>query len=149
VALRIHEKFGSHHAAVHDVAETHLIKMMNYENLILGIPTWGIGELQDDWLLALPVLDDFDLTGKKVAIFGLGDQESYPDTFADAMGTLFDALSRTGCKLTGTWRTPGYEFTGSKALRGDEFVGLVLDVENQEELTEKRISEWLNKLNLS
>lgn len=149
VATRIYEKLGSETASIRNVAETDLVEMMNYNNLILGIPTWGIGELQDDWLMALPSLEDLDLTGKTVAIFGLGDQESYPDTFADAMGKLFDALKGTGCRIIGSWSTLGYEFEESMALRGNDFVGLVLDVENQDEMTEMRISDWLEGLSLN
>ena len=33
-------------------------------------------------------MDDLDLSGKKVAVFGLGDQEAYPDTFVDGLGIL-------------------------------------------------------------
>ena len=73
MAIRIFEKLGSRTAAIHDLAETSLAETMNYRNLILGIPTWGIGEMQDDWLLALPVLDDLNLTDKTAALFGLGD----------------------------------------------------------------------------
>ena len=56
MAIRIFEKLGSRTAAIHDLVETSLAETMNYRNLILGIPTWGIGEMQDDWLLALPAL---------------------------------------------------------------------------------------------
>lgn len=148
VVTRIYKKLGSENASIRNVAETDLIEMMNYRHLILGIPTWGIGELQDDWLMALPVLEELDLTGKTVALFGLGDQESYPDTFADAMGKLFDVLEKTGCQVIGSWSTLGYDFEESRALRGDDFVGLVLDVENQDEMTEMRITDWLDLLNL-
>lgn len=41
--------------------------------LILGSSTWGCGELQDDWQSALPMLEAADLSGRKVALFGLGD----------------------------------------------------------------------------
>jgi flavodoxin I len=149
VATRIYKKLGSENASIRNVAETDLTEMMNYRHLILGIPTWGIGELQDDWLMAIPSLEELDLTGKTVALFGLGDQESYPDTFADAMGKLYDALENTGCRFIGSWCTLGYNFEESKALRGDEFVGLVLDCENQDEMTEMRVTDWLDKLNLS
>ena len=149
VATQIYKKLGSETASIRNVADTDLVEMMNYSHLIVGIPTWGIGELQDDWFMALPQLEELDLTGKTVAIFGLGDQESYPDTFVDAMGRLFDALEDTGCRHVGSWSTLGYDFEESLALRGGDFVGLVLDCENQEEMTEMRINEWLKALNLN
>ena len=32
-----------------NIAETPPVKMLEYEKLIIGCPTWHIGELQDDW----------------------------------------------------------------------------------------------------
>jgi len=149
VALRIFERLEKPGTAIHDLAETRATEMMNYHNLILGIPTWGIGEIQDDWLAVFPGMESLDLRDKTVALFGLGDQESYPDTFADALGKLLDALGPTGCRIKGRWPSGGYDFENSLALRGGEFVGLVLDEDNQAELTELRIRDWLGALRLS
>ena len=52
------------------------------DNLILGTSTWGAGEVQDDWYDGIKVIKNADLSGKTVALFGCGDSESYPDTFA-------------------------------------------------------------------
>jgi flavodoxin I len=81
-----------------------------------------------------------------VALFGLGDQESYPGTFADALGKLRDSLKHTGCEFIGGWPATGYEFRDSEAIREGMFTGLVLDEENQPELSELRIDEWLKKI---
>jgi flavodoxin I len=149
VAVSIFSKLESRSAVLYDVADASLDEMMNYKNLILGIPTWGIGELQDDWLAAIPVLESLNLKEKNVALFGLGDQESYPDTFVDGLGKLFNSLGKTGCNFTGSWCTMGYNFEESEAVRGFDFVGLVLDVENQDDMTEMRINSWLSKLNFA
>ena len=63
-------------------------QMLKYDLLILGIPTWNTGQLQDDWEIFLPKLAGHDMTGKKVAIFGLGDQNGYGFNFLDAVGML-------------------------------------------------------------
>ena len=34
---------------LYNIAETPPVKMLEYEKLIIGCPTWHIGELQDDW----------------------------------------------------------------------------------------------------
>ena len=146
VATRIYQYLGKEYADLRDVAESRQEDVLLYDKLIFGIPTWGIGELQDDWAEFLPELEELDLSGKSVAIFGLGDQESYPDTFADALGTLYDTLLNTGCSVLGSSCTRGYEFIESAALRNGEFVGLVLDEENQAQLTDKRIKDWLIKI---
>jgi flavodoxin I len=146
VATRIYQHLGKGNASLWDVAESRPEDVLSYDKLIFGIPTWGIGELQDDWALFLPELEDLDLSGKSIALFGLGDQESYPDTFADALGILYDALLCTGCKIIGSWCTLGYEFIESAAVRNGEFAGLVLDEENQPQLTDLRINDWLGKI---
>ena len=33
----------------HDIRSTDPAKMLEYKNLIIGCPTWNIGELQEDW----------------------------------------------------------------------------------------------------
>ena len=144
--MRIYQHLGKENSNVRNVAESKPEDVLLYDKLIFGIPTWGIGELQDDWAVFLPGLENLDLSGKNVALFGLGDQESYPDTFADALGTLYDALLNTGCDITGSWCTLGYEFIESAAVRNGEFAGLVLDEENQSQLTDLRIKDWLIKV---
>ena len=146
IAALIHEKLGANRSDLKDVAESNPDDLLEYNFLILGIPTWGIGEAQDDWKDFLPLLADLDLKGKKVALFGLGDQESYPGNFADALGKLYEVLLKTGCSFTGSWPVTGYAYEGSTAVKGGRFVGLVLDEENQPELSEVRIEKWLKDI---
>lgn len=144
--MRIYQKLGSDSAVLKDIAESSPEDLLSFKTLILGIPTWGIGELQDDWSDFLSGLTEIDLSGVKVALFGLGDQESYPDTFADALGMVYESLKPTGCEFIGRWSTLGYDFLESKAIREGMFSGLILDEENQPEMTELRISEWLKEI---
>ena len=60
--------------------------------LVLGVPTYGDGTLQADWEDNIETLRSARLANKKVAIFGLGDQETYPESFVDAMGILYDEV---------------------------------------------------------
>jgi len=116
------------------------------EVIILGVPTWHIGEMQDDWAAVLPEVDLVDLKGKKMAIFGLGDGKGYPDTYVDAIGELAEKFEKRGATLYGFWPTTGYEFKKSKAIRDGKFMGLVIDVENQHNLTEQRIKAWVKQI---
>jgi flavodoxin I len=97
IANRIYAKIGVDRADLKDVEQSSPKELLDYEFLILGIPTWGIGETQEDWKDLMPILADLNLSGRKVALFGLGDQESYPGTFADALGRLYEVLLETGC----------------------------------------------------
>lgn len=114
--------------------------------LILGAPTYGYGELSDDWEIGTILLSAANLADKKVALFATGDQLNYPDTFADAMGTLYDKAIERGARIIGQTDTGGYDFDKSTAIRDDKFVGLVLDQDNQPTKTEERIKTWLKQL---
>lgn len=142
----MHEQLGKVRSGIYDIAESYPEDLLPFKMLIFGIPTWGIGELQEDWAGFLPGLEELDLSGKMIALFGLGDQESYPDTFADALGTLYDLLHNTDCEITGHWPAEGYDFLGSAAVRNGNFVGLVLDEDNQPDMTEKRVKDWLGQI---
>lgn len=114
--------------------------------LILGTPTYGLGDLQDDWDRARRILNATELSGRRVALFGLGDQVGYSDTFVDGLGSLFDLVIARGATVVGRTPTEGYDFEGSKAIRDGEFVGLVLDDDNQRDLTAGRIAAWTRTL---
>ena len=117
-----------------------------YDHLIVGASTWFDGELPTYWDELIPELETLDLKGKRVALFGLGDQVNYPDNFADGLGLLGDAFEKAGASLVGFTPTKDYSFNRSKALRGNEWCGLVLDFENQSEMTDGRIKAWCNRL---
>ncbi len=128
--------------ATFDIGTNGVGEMASYDKLILGSSTWGEGELQDDWLEYWEDFCELDFSGKTVALFGLGDQEGYEDNFLDAMGMIHEQVVQAGGTVVGHWPAEGYGFEDSKALSGDEFVGLALDEDNQDELTEKRLKTW-------
>ena len=70
-----------------------------------------------------------ELKGKKVAIFGLGDQIRYPENFADGIGLLAEVFEGDGATLVGFTSSEGYTFERSRALRGNQWCGLVIDLE--------------------
>jgi flavodoxin I len=148
IALLIQNKIGPDNVLLHNIIESKSEDLNSYPFLIFGISTWGIGKIQEDWELFLQDVKILDISGKKIALFGLGDQESYPDTFADAVGILYDILISSGCSVVGEWPVSGYNYISSKAERNGRFIGLVLDERNQPELTEPRVDLWLRKINL-
>jgi flavodoxin I len=83
------------------------------------------------------------MTGKKVAIFGLGDQNGYGFNFLDAVGMLADAVMDCGAQLWGMWSTKGYEFEDSKARAEEFFLGAGMDQEGQADFTPNRIKAWV------
>ncbi len=116
--------------------------------LILGTSTWGVGSLQDDFEIFVNTLVESDLNNKKIALFGLGDQYTYPDTFCNGMGKLFDLIKEKGCEFVGKWPTDSYDFSESLAVVDNIFVGLALDEDNEPDLTNYRLQEWIKTLKL-
>jgi flavodoxin II len=147
-AEKIRDRLGAERVDLFNIANTPIITAQFYDHLIFGIPTWDYGELQEDWEEIWPELDSLDLRGRKVALYGLGDQVGYPEWFLDAMGYLHAKLEELGATLVGYWPNEGYEFESSKALTADSeyFVGLALDEENQFDLSPERIARWCDQL---
>jgi len=131
--------------------------LLKYDVLILGTPTYGEGELPglatgnatESWAEFLPKLAGHDFSGKTIAIYGLGNQKGYPDDFVSAMIYLYDSFIESGATVIGATSTEGYKFKQSKAIVDEQFVGLVLDQENQKELTHERLDSWLKNLQLA
>ena len=148
VATLIRHEFGEANADLHNVDITEKQDVEKYKYLIFGVSTWGVSDLQDDFEDFLDVLDEVDFSGKKVALFGLGDQSTYADSFVDAMGILYDGLKKMGVSLVGSVSTGGYSFTGSMAVVKGKLVGLALDEEFESHLTAKRVKDWVNQLKI-
>lgn len=116
--------------------------------LILGTPTWGDGELQDDWQSRLSLLQSADLSNTTVALFGLGDQFGFSDTYLDGMGLLYAEVSNKAMKIIGKTSSADYSHSHSKAEQDGEFCGLALDDVNEPEKTELRIGSWIEQIRL-
>lgn len=125
--------------------------MLQYDALILGTPSYGEGDLpgidtgvkDGSWQEFVPKLAGVDMTGKTVALYGLGNQEKYPQRFADSLYLLYELFRNGGATLIGDWSTEGYAFEHSKAVVDERFVGLVIDNNSQGLLTESRLDAWL------
>ena len=143
IAQTIGEKLGAEVINVSDLTED---QIAGADNLVLGTSTWGAGEMQDDWYDGVKVLKAAGLTGKKVAVFGCGDSESYSDTFCGGMKELYDAAEAAGATMVGHVSTDGYNYDDSEAVTDGQFVGLALDDVNEDDKTESRIDAWLPTL---
>lgn len=141
IARRIASMTGVSDADIHDVADTAPHTAGDYDLLILGSSTWGNGELEDDWYDFIDGLRALDLTGKKIALFGCGD-ETMSDTFCNAVGILYDRLKDTGATFIGEFPADEYHFDKSAASDGAVMRGLLLDEVNHPELTTARLRSW-------
>jgi len=145
-AQRIQQAFGEDKAQLFDVSEAKASDLEQFTNLVFGASTWGIGDLQDDFEEFMSEITEANLSGKKVAIFGLGDQHSYSDSFVDAIAEIYEKLDDKGCELIGSTSTDGYEYIETQAEKDGQLVGLALDEENQSDLSDTRIKTWVDEL---
>lgn len=145
VAEEIAKQLGIGKGDLYDVAKTSPDAVADYNTLILGSSTWGAGELQDSWYDFLDGLEILDLKGKKIALFGCGD-EGMSDTFCGAVGILFDRLQDTGAEFIGSYPADVYDFNESPAFKDGVYVGLLLDNVNKEELSADRIKGWCGQI---
>jgi len=154
VAKSIAKKLGDAADAPVDVKKASVDDLLKYDALILGTPTLGDGELpglsagasDESWDEFLPKLKGKDLNGKVIALFGLGDQEGYGHEFVDALIFLYNMVIEGGAKVVGFWPTDGYVFEKSNSIIDDQFVGLVIDHENQSDQTDERLDAWLDEI---
>ena len=142
-ALRIRSALGEDRVTLASISQVTADYLNRFDTLILGTSTWGLGDWQDHWAAFRPELSRVNWNGKRVALFGLGDQYAYADTFVDGMGLLYEAVVSKGARVFGAWPGQDYEFEASCAHRDGSFVGLALDADNQPDLTDERIRQWL------
>ncbi|MDO9040362.1 MAG: flavodoxin [Bacteroidota bacterium] len=146
-AEKIIEEFGADFKIVPVNAEELTEELfLSFTNLILGVPTWFDGELPNYWDEFVPALEDLDLKGKTIAIYGLGNQVEYPENFGDAVGIMVNLVKERGAKVIGSTDTKGYTYESSKAEVDGKFVGLILDQETQPRLSKERITNWVTDL---
>ncbi len=146
IAGKVAAKLGVSSDNVFEVSALTEALAGEYDVLVLGSSTWGSGELQDDWYDGVKVLKKCDLSHKSIALFGCGDSESYPDTFCDAIGIIFEELKDSKCKFCGATDTAGYTFDSSIAVVDGKFVGLPLDEVNESGETDARIEKWAEQV---
>jgi flavodoxin I len=135
-----------------DIGDAEEDEVKGHDGIIVGAPTWHTGADSersgtswDEWLYN--TLPNMDFSGKKVAIFGVGDSSGYGDNYCDAAGELYDCFTDKGAKVFGmTPSDTGFDYSESKSVRDDKFVGVVFDEDNYADDSEARASAWVEQL---
>ncbi|KAI0558733.1 Flavodoxin [Gracilaria domingensis] len=131
-----------------DISDVEASAITGYEALVVGAPTWNTdadsertGTDWDEFLYG--ELESLDLSGKAVAVYGVGDAIGYGDNFCDAIEEMHDGFQKKGAKMIGYTAPPEeYEFSESKSVRDGKFLGLPVDHVNFSDLTEDRVKSW-------
>jgi len=151
VARLVASKIGNEKTQLVHVKNATAEDLKKYDKIIFGISTvgketWDMKFGNTDWAKFMTHVYDFDFTGKKVAIFGLGDHITYAYHFVNTMGSLARIVIQNGGTLIGKVSPEGYTFQDSEALEKGEFLGLPVDEDFEPELTEMRVSNWVQKI---
>lgn len=144
VAKQVQDLFDGE-ADLFNVLDVSLSEITDYTYYIVGTSTTGIGDLQDDWEGFLPSFAKINFTGKKVAIFALGDSASYSTSFAESMRVVYDELNGK-VEIVGQVPDEGYTYDSSTAVEDGVWVGLPIDEDNEYDLTENRLERWVEIL---
>lgn len=133
-------------ADLFSVDDVQASKVAEYDNVVLCSSTWGLGDMQDSMVGFVEDLKKLNLSGKHFALMGMGDQSTYSSTYCDAIGQMYNELQDKGIEFIGRTDTDGYDFESSISVVNDEFLGLALDADNQDDLTADRIKAWVSEL---
>lgn len=150
-AKKIEAEFGGNQAMLQTITNVNPNSFEGLDLIVVGGSTAGADAWQqasgnNPWFDFYAHFEKKPLSGTPVAIFGLGDQILYPDHFVDNMKLIKIEMEKAGGNIIGRWPTDGYDFTGSEAIEDDKFVGLALDEDQQDDLTDERIREWVNQI---
>ena len=146
IATQIQEGFNDPAIEMVNAEEITEDLFLSFDQIIMGVPTWFDGELPNYWDEFVPALEEMDLKGKKIALFGLGDQIGYSENFLDGVGIMAGILKAQNATLIGFTSSEGYEFESSRALQDKQFLGLAIDYENQGSMNKQRVAAWIEEL---
>ena len=132
-------------ATLFNAAEVSVEDLQPFDFYVFGASTTGVGDLQDDWEVLLPKVEKMNLSGKKIALFSLGDSASFSTSFAGGMYPMYKAF-KGKAELVGAVSTDGYTYDESDAVVDGKFVGLALDEDNEYDLTDERLQAWTDEL---
>jgi flavodoxin I len=151
VAEKVKAALGEQNVEMISVNGASVSDLEKYDRIIFGISTvgketWDSNYSNTDWSKFFPNISKVDFSGKTVAIFGLGDHITYSSYFVNAVGVLAKELLKKGATIVGKVDPSGYEFDDSDAIIDGMFIGLPIDEDFQPELTDERVSNWVNSI---
>lgn len=151
VAEKIKNALGEQNIDMISVNDASAENLESYDKIIFGISTvgketWDSDFSNTDWSKFFPTIGKVDYSGKTIAIFGLGDSVTYSNHFVNAMGVLAKELLKNGATIIGKVDPASYEFNESEAIFDGMFIGLPVDEDFQPELTDERVSNWVDSI---
>ncbi len=144
VSERLANIIGLDYVELIDVSTTFAEQISSFDKLIFASSTWGEGDLQSDWEDFEEKLDEINFSNKTIALLGLGDQKKYGNTFVNAIFLLYGKVK--DANVVGQTSTDGYDYKESNSVIDGKFIGLVIDEDNQDDLTQARLEKWVEQI---
>ena len=151
VARLIETKLGADKVELIPVKKTDESSLERFDKLIFGMSTigktnWDSEHKDDDWDVFATTFGKVNWSGKKVAMYGLGDHIQYPQHFVDALGWVYERLVKTDAEVVGFCSTEGYVYEESEGIKDGQFLGLPVDEDNEADKTDLRVENWITRL---
>lgn len=121
-------------------------KIKDFDILIFLAPTYGAGQLQEDWMRVMDDLKNTDFSNKKVGLIGRGNQGFFAATFIDAIRDLYDIIIENSGEVIGSTSLEGYSFEKSKSVINNKFIGLALDEMFMMDEINEKLDNWIKNL---
>lgn len=90
---------GGVEVTVMNVTKAELDNLGEFDLIVLGCSTWEEGELQEDFIPFYDAMTKDHFDQRKVAVFGPGDSEMYPDFFCEAITLIETKLKECGAEI--------------------------------------------------
>lgn len=149
-AYKIFNKFDNKNIEIFTITNINTAEFELYDAFIIGGSTTGADNWEEAhrsrWYDFFQRLEKANIKGKLYAMFGLGDQILYPYNFVDGMAEVKEFFDEAGAILVGRWSTDGYEYKESKSVENGKFYGLALDLDQQKDMTDRRIEGWVKQI---
>lgn len=151
VAEKLKNAIGEEKIELIPIKDATVEDLNKFDKIIFGISTvgketWESVYTNVDWAKFLPEIEKVRYEGKTLAIYGLGDHITYGTTFVDHIGLLGRKLLDNGAILVGQVPADKYEYIDSEAVIDDKFIGLPVDEDFEPELTDERVSNWVDQI---
>lgn len=122
-------------------------RFKNYSNIIFGISANDKRWLNTYWDEVIETFDLLNLSDCCIALFAIDNQYDNSRKFGNLPGIIGRIIKEKEGKIIGTWPSASYDYQSSMAeLEDGRLIGLLIDEDNQSELTPKRIANWVKIL---
>lgn len=151
VARKISKKLINSILVIKSIDKVTVQDLEDCDNWIIGGSTvgshvWMDADDSNKWNTFFKSMDSIDMKSKVVAFYGLGDQILYPHHFVDGLGVFQEEFEKRNAKIVGHWPIEGYNFYDSDGMADKKFYGLALDEDQEPELTDGRLTKWLDEV---